>query len=77
MEEHDAAGSVVAKDETKSEQLRVAVESIKDKCKMILRLISMVPGPEIDEDGACSWSSYWPRRTNGGSITGGRRNENR
>ena len=52
-EEHDAATSVVAKDEeTKSEQLRLAVERAlkKDKGKMILRLISMVPGPEIDED---------------------------
>ena len=52
-EEHDAATSVVAKDEeTKSEQLRLAVERAlkKDKGKMILRLISMVPGPETDED---------------------------
>ena len=40
-EEHDAASSVVAKDEeTKSEQLRVAVERAlkEDKGKMILKL---------------------------------------
>ena len=52
-EEHDTATAIVTKDdETKTEQLRVAVERAlkKDKGKMILKLISMVPSPEIDED---------------------------
>ena len=52
-EEHDTATAIVTKDdETKTEQLRVAIERAlkKDKGKMILKLISMVPSPEIDED---------------------------
>jgi hypothetical protein len=50
--EHEEALAIVAKDEeTKTEQMAAAVERAlkKDKGKMILKLICMVPGPELPE----------------------------